>query len=767
MKFDLRKRYKRFLMQRKIKPVLNEMAIISTSAWMDRYGGWEENPDTLIQSKGMAHIKELGRDTHLSSCYRTRRQSLISKGWHITAAKSDRGEKQADFTRWNLDTLLSDRSKNGFDGDILGFMDAVPFGYSLSEIVWQQIMRGKYDGMYGTGAIKKKDVENYGFRMDKYGNILPNGVIFTGNYTGSVEELPVNKFVHVVYGPDDENPYGESSTSKVAFWIWMKKNSAKFWAVFAEKFSMPLLTAKQKKNATSEDKDLIDIFIKKLQSKSGIRVPESFELEFLEATRSGDITYDNFIERCNKEISKEVLGATMAIEEGSKGQGSYAHASVNADILHVYTFFDEIMVAQAINNQLIKRLIDYNYLGVEDYPKFSFKRDWFADIVKIAQGLEALGRMGVGIPVDWIYSKTGIPKPKEGEEITSLVQKVVEQQAGNGKGVDNRTKVVGGFSIPVTHAIETHGRASQRELNFFEKRAQFEKQERVQDALELSSLQKASAVMADVFSKTLNSVSKKIESVQGTQLLSLPNVAVNIGDYKNLLVETAFQYHLTAYYFAKKEIESAESFASQDTVPVEIGTIKDSIKFFQSLIPKPKSWFEKLFKTYDERFFHVAGLAKADIEKIFNNALIALEDGWTLNEFKSVIGNMQIQYTGVAYGKDQTGKPLKAGHLQVIHRNNMGKAYRAGQNALYNDPDVSDTIWGYTYSAIMDSRVREDHAKLDGITLPKTDAFWQKYDPPWDHNCRCMKFAVTFADIENEKAVMTEKLPAIPVDAGW
>ena len=102
----------------------------------------------------------------------------------------------------------------------------------------------------------------------------------------------------------------------------------------------------------------------------------------------------------------------MAIEEGSRGQGSYAHASVNADVLEVYTFFDEVMISQCVNNQLIRRLIDYNFMNVREYPVFSFKRDWFGEIVKIAQGLEALTRIGVGIPVDWIYARTGIPKPK-------------------------------------------------------------------------------------------------------------------------------------------------------------------------------------------------------------------------------------------------------------------------------------------------------------------------------------------------------------------
>lgn len=41
------------------------------------------------------------------------------------------------------------------------------------------------------------------------------------------------------------------------------------------------------------------------------------------------------------------------------------------------------------------------------------------------------------------------------------------------------------------------------------------------------------------------------------------------------------------------------------------------------------------------------------------------------------------------------------------------------------------------YRTAQDNRVRDDHALMDGITLPPSDPFWDKYYPPNGWGCRC------------------------------
>lgn len=53
--------------------------------------------------------------------------------------------------------------------------------------------------------------------------------------------------------------------------------------------------------------------------------------------------------------------------------------------------------------------------------------------------------------------------------------------------------------------------------------------------------------------------------------------------------------------------------------------------------------------------------------------------------------------------------------------------------------DFADDGDGYLlqYRTAGDDKVRPEHAALNGVTLPKSDSFWDSYYPPNGWNCRC------------------------------
>lgn len=58
------------------------------------------------------------------------------------------------------------------------------------------------------------------------------------------------------------------------------------------------------------------------------------------------------------------------------------------------------------------------------------------------------------------------------------------------------------------------------------------------------------------------------------------------------------------------------------------------------------------------------------------------------------------------------------------------------------------------YSTAGDDRVREEHAMLEGITLPVDDPFWSTYYPPNDWGCRCDVIPI----VEGETTDLKERL---------
>ena len=394
-----------------------------------------ENPDTVISKKGLSYIEtKVERDTHYTQCLATRRHKLLKKGWRIKPATKTRQDVEiADFVNYIIIDMMG-----SFEKDIEGMLDKVSKGFSLTEKNFIHIKRGKYQGKVELKNLRLKPAKYFSFKFDDLGYW---DIIQVDTKDSKPIPLPKDKFIHIINGPNDENPYGDCYGAKASFWVWLKENEAKFWAIFSERFGMPIVKVTQPRSRTSGSSDaadkakIMEIF-EAAKSDTGITTPEGFLVEYLEATRSGDAQYNPFIERCNKEISKIILGQTLSNEEGSRGQGSYALGQTHAQTLEDYIAFDAVDIAVAINEQLIKQLVDINYI-TNRYPIFEFLGVDIGALISLSQSVANLAKAGLKIPVKWVYQSSGIPFPKENEEV---LQPVAIPNPLSG-GTDLRTKM--------------------------------------------------------------------------------------------------------------------------------------------------------------------------------------------------------------------------------------------------------------------------------------------------------------------------------------
>lgn len=375
---------------------------------LNKYGGFGENPDKVISTKGMSYIKDIERDTHLASSLATRRQKLIKKGWRIVPASEKLSDiKIAEFVEWTLINM-----QGSFEKDMEGMLDAIGKGFSLTEINYEWVnWNGKT--LIGLKNLRYKDPELFSFKFDELGYYSLRQIDPDANGV----TLPLDKFVHIISGYDDENPYGQSIIAECAFWVWVKKNVAKFWAIFAEKFGMPLTKVTIPRTASAEELAKADEIMDAIQEETGIRVPDGFIVEFMEAMRSGEASYEKFIEVCNSEISKRTQGATLISETGKRGSGgSYALGSEHSDLFEDIIFFDACVMEAAITEQLIRRLVRYNW-DVQNYPRFEFIEFAVGIFITFSQSIYNLTNAGLKISSDWVYEKLRIPKPKPNEDV--------------------------------------------------------------------------------------------------------------------------------------------------------------------------------------------------------------------------------------------------------------------------------------------------------------------------------------------------------------
>ncbi|MCK5740126.1 DUF935 family protein, partial [bacterium] len=375
------------------------------------------NPDSLISLKGWDYVKELEKDTHLASQLATRRQKLIKRGWRIAEPPNPTAKERemAEFARDQLRDMTG-----SFDKDLEGMLTAVSRGFSVTEINYQSVT-WKSRTLVGLKSLRQKDQSWFEFRFDDFGHYT----LWQTDPNADGDKIDLGKFIHVINGEDDENPYGRSVVAECSFWIWLKKNAAKFWAIYAEKFSLPTLKITVPRNVkkNSAEYALAENLIDQYQEDTGIIIPEGMLAEILEASGKGWANYEQLVDLCNKEISKRSVGATLVSEEGKRGQGSYALGSEHADLLDDYIVFDDRVLTTAVNEQLIQRLIRLNWGVVRRYPEFEFVDFSVGTFISFSQSIGNLVNAGVPIPRGWVMRMLKIPEPRDGEAVLAAAQK--------------------------------------------------------------------------------------------------------------------------------------------------------------------------------------------------------------------------------------------------------------------------------------------------------------------------------------------------------
>ena len=73
-------------------------------------------------------------------------------------------------------------------------------------------------------------------------------------------------------------------------------------------------------------------------------------------------------------------------------------------------------------------------------------------------------------------------------------------------------------------------------------------------------------------------------------------------------------------------------------------------------------------------------------------------------------------------------------YLNAEYKHAVGTCQMA---AKWHDLERDGDRYLLQYRTAEDDRVRTDHAMLNGITLPPSDPFWDKYYPPNGWGCRC------------------------------
>ena len=187
------------------------------------------------------------------------------------------------------------------------------------------------------------------------------------------------------------------------------------WAGWLENYGRPTRIGKYGPSASEDDRAVLHRAVSMIGSDAAATIPESMELELLEASRaSSSDAYERYERWLDEQVSIAVLGQA-ATTQGTPGRlgSDEAQENVRQDILRG----DCEELSETLNRDLVRPYIDFNHGPRESYPRIVLRPRDPEDADAIAKALRQLVPLGMAVEASVVHDRLGWPDPPEGAEV--------------------------------------------------------------------------------------------------------------------------------------------------------------------------------------------------------------------------------------------------------------------------------------------------------------------------------------------------------------
>lgn len=692
-------------------------------------GALQHVDDTLIQQgggKGLAIYDEIERDTHAFALLQKRRKACTFRAWEVEPGGDQPIDKEAaDLVKEYLEALPFDRICE----DLL---DATLKGFAVSEVIWER------DRARNLERIKPVRIVAHNQRRFVFDQDWNLRLLTWTSMTDGIL-LPERKFVVHRVGVKGNNPYGLGLGTRLFWPVLFKREGITFWLHFLEKYAGPTVVGKTPYGMLSdEQRNLLNTLVS-IRTSSAVTVPIGTDVEFLEASRSGSVTYEEFIAYWDNQISICTTGETLTTQVG-EGGGNRALGEVHQEQLDILADSDGDGLTDTLREQLVRWIVEYNLPGA---------------------AVPAVWR--VRPKNEMAEAKTREAKATSAEAVDRAITAIVKQAARfdddqvareyivsfditdrlSDKTIDALVAARQAFTdteepddvVTADPAMFSAARLKKKTLThrhvcFAEKGGAVE---RIVD--------EAVAAAEQHFDRRLMAMRKAVEasgdlkSLVGlgpSALAELVNLAAAwtpdpLAGILGQALEVAAWEGREAVF---RDDDDGASFAVEGVRQA----FREQIAFLRQKRVKPtKAWTDAMFGDHN-RAIVVAGVTDAAMLEEFQAAILeAAQDGQTVEQF-----GKEFDRLAAKYGWDYRGE--RNWRVRTIFETNIRTSFMAGRLRQMRDPDVVKLrpYWQYIHG---DSRTpavpRKLHLDWHGLVLMWDDPWWDTHFPPNDWLCSC------------------------------
>ncbi|KZL05531.1 DUF935 family protein [Pseudovibrio sp. Ad26] len=295
------------------------------------------------EKKGLKLYDEVLQDARARTALSKRISKVTRREWQVEPASDEAIDiTAAEGVKAILKVLP-------FDAICKALLKAILKGFAVGEIVWFR----NAEGLIAPLKIKDHNPSRFTFDADWRLRLL------TVDNREEGEELPERKFIVHRFDANANNPFGHGLGS-VLFWhVLFKREGVAFWMKFMDKFASPIPFGKYAHRTSKQEQDKLLGVLRQMVSQGALVAPIGTEVDFLEATRSGEAGYESWCRYWDEQTAEVVLGSTLAT--GAKGQGSRAASQTHADETDGIVDDDSDQLCETLNSTLITWISELNW----------------------------------------------------------------------------------------------------------------------------------------------------------------------------------------------------------------------------------------------------------------------------------------------------------------------------------------------------------------------------------------------------------------------
>lgn len=315
----------------------------------------------------------------------------------------------------------------GLPAKIAEIMTAVPYGFSLTEIIYQ-VANGK------VGLADLQTLHPATIHLDLYRS-GPNKnkprVAYQFFRRDHQMEIPLTKAILYSHGATFGNAYGVSRL-KHAYNCWFIKNlTLKNWAKCCERYGTPFIVGKTDSRGVitvnGQQKNNIDHFLNVLDSMVAGRgstvINKDDAIDITYAASGYGENFEGLVAYCNKMIYRAIGLPSLIADHGKSGSYSLGQQHFRLFVLVMGRILFEVI--DLLLDQLVRPLLEMNFGPQTDLGDFSvdeFEQEVARTAAETAEILTRNGYMDArSLPdANYVRERQGLPLWEE-EDIQSSV----------------------------------------------------------------------------------------------------------------------------------------------------------------------------------------------------------------------------------------------------------------------------------------------------------------------------------------------------------